>query len=324
MSLVSVSVVIPTFNRADYLPLAVESALGQTAVNVEVIIVDDGSTDDTAGVVAGMAPRWGERVHYVWQMNAERSVARNHGLRLANGEFVSFLDSDDVWLPHHATTCLAALVNQPEAVASYGEYGLIDAYGGVIRDMVPRPPTSGRRFLRDLCLKRLILHPSRIVLRRAAVTTPELFDEQIPGAEDWLCWIKLARLGSFLPTGERTVWMRVHPKGTFGEPHKFGRSLMAAARKVVDLGLPGELGIPAGRIMSINRIHCAYAHYLSGEWPEAMRLLGQSVRGYPPALLESDFWKVTARLCLGRRLSKRIRTARQRGRHSAAETVPES
>jgi glycosyl transferase family 2 len=307
-----ISVVIPTYNRADYLPDAVESALGQKEVDVEVIVVDDGSTDSTAAVVEQNRTVWGDRVRYVWQKNSERSVARNHGLQHARGDYVAFLDSDDMWRQEHAATCITALETNSEAIAAYSEYGLIAADGGVIRDVVRRPRAEGKTFQANLCLKRLILHPTEVVLRRSMLGEGEMFDPEIPGAEDWLLWVKLAKNVRFLRTGNATVWMRIHPKGTFGDPQKFTRSLMLTAEKVIATGLPEELGIKSERILTINRTHCAYAYYLSGNQSEAWQWLRLAVKKYPWALKETDFWKVFGRLCVGPKLSKRIRAMRQR------------
>jgi glycosyltransferase involved in cell wall biosynthesis len=312
------SVVIPTYNRADYLPLAVDSALGQSGVQIEVVIVDDGSTDGTESVVGRQAALWGSRVRYVRQENAERSVARNNGLIYAHGDYVAFLDSDDLWQRDHARTCLEALWEDPVAVAAYGEYGLISADGRVIRDRVPRPAATGDSFRRDLCLKRLILHPTEVIVRRSALSSDSPFDPEIPGAEDWLFWLDLLRRGPFRSTGQRTAWMRVHPKGTFGDPDKFCRSISRAAEKVICTGMPAELGISAGRILAINRTHCAYAHYLAGHWPQAWRFLFQALRHYPKVLLERDLWQVLVRLCMGRTLSRGIREVRHRGSSTTA------
>ena len=317
-----ISVIVPTFNRADFLPEAVESALSQTEVEVEVIVVDDGSTDHTAAVIEQKRTHWGNRVRYIWQKNSERSVARNHGLEYARGEYVTFLDSDDVWRPEHALTCVTALEADRDSIAAYSEYGLISADGGVIRERVPRPESGGKNFQKNLCLKRLILHPTEIVIRRSALGNGEVFDPEIPGAEDWLLWVKLAKKASFLSTGKSTVWMRLHPKGTFGEPQKFARSLMLAAEKVIATGLPEDLGISSKRILAINRIHCAYAYYLSADQSEAWRWLISAIKKYPAAALtELNTWQVFGRLCVGPKLSKRIRDRRQRPR-KAAHPIP--
>src|SRR5918996_212462 len=90
-----VSVVIPTYNYGRYLPEAVESVLHQTFPDLEVIVVDDGSTDDTRELIG----RFGDKVCYIYQRNQGLPAARNTGIRAARGEYVGFLDSDDLWLP---------------------------------------------------------------------------------------------------------------------------------------------------------------------------------------------------------------------------------
>jgi glycosyltransferase involved in cell wall biosynthesis len=100
-----ISVVIPVFNGARFLAGAIDSALGQDGVSVEVIVVDDGSTDATARVAAG----YGERITYLRQPNRGPSAARNLGIARARGDFLAFLDSDDVWPPHNLFTLLAAM-----------------------------------------------------------------------------------------------------------------------------------------------------------------------------------------------------------------------
>lgn len=319
MSSPVLSVIVPTYNRACYLPCAVESALAQSSVDLEVIIIDDGSTDGTDSVVEKHRRDWGQRVRYVWQNNSERSVARNHGLRLARGEYVAFLDSDDIWRPEHANTCIRALQNDPSAVAAYGEYGVINAEGYIVRAQVKRPATEGLQFQRTLCLKRLILHPTEVIIRRSAVPAKETFDPDIPGAEDWVLWVTLAEEGRFLRLGKPTVWMRLHPGGTFGDPGKLCRSLRKAAEKVMATGLPRKCGISANRVRAINLVHCAYAYYLSQNWPQAVKYMVEAIRTYTPILIHEDFLKVGGRLCLGRRLSSRIRKARHR---SSSSSVP--
>ncbi|HEX2659058.1 MAG TPA: glycosyltransferase [Polyangia bacterium] len=109
-----VSVVIPTHNRAYCLAEAIDSVLSQSYENVEVIVVDDGSTDETPGL---MASRYGSdaRVHYIQQPKSDANVARNHGLRLARGEMVALLDSDDAFLPWKLELEVACLEAIPEA-----------------------------------------------------------------------------------------------------------------------------------------------------------------------------------------------------------------
>lgn len=117
-----VSVIIPTHNRAQIIGRAIESALGQTYPRLEVVVADDGSSDDTKSVVEG----YGSRVVYIRQANAGVSAARNFGLRHARGEFVAFLDSDDAWRPWKVETQIAALARLPQAGVVWTDMAAVD------------------------------------------------------------------------------------------------------------------------------------------------------------------------------------------------------
>ncbi|HUS09852.1 MAG TPA: glycosyltransferase family A protein [Pyrinomonadaceae bacterium] len=318
MALSLTSVVIPTYNRAAYLPLTVESALNQEGAEVEVIVVDDGSTDETAAIIEQKKNTWGQRFRYVWQENAERSVARNHGLRLARGEFVAFLDSDDLFRPHHVSMCVKALADDAELAAAFGDHGLIDASGNVISQHVRRPAFADDRFKREICLKQLIIFPGEVLIRRAALEdifgTTEVFDPDAVMLEEWLLWVTLLCKFNFRRVGHPTVWRRLHPNSTWGDPETFERQSARVTEKVIGTGLPASLGIPSRRVRAINRTHCAYGYYLSGQWSLALHQLGEALREYPSVVRERHFWSVAARLGVGKRLSRRIRQARHLGR----------
>jgi glycosyltransferase involved in cell wall biosynthesis len=113
-SLPRFSVIIPTYNRASLVAGAVESVLAQTYTDLEIIVMDDGSTDSTAEVVRHFESEHRGRIRYYWQENQGKSVALNHALGLARGEFIAFLDSDDRWLP-------AKLEWQLRALQEFGE-----------------------------------------------------------------------------------------------------------------------------------------------------------------------------------------------------------
>jgi glycosyltransferase involved in cell wall biosynthesis len=110
----TVSIIVPTYNRAKYLPEALESIRAQTCTDWELIVVDDGSQDDTAAVMERLTPTMSRPVRYVRRENGGPAAARNTGLDLATGKYVAFLDSDDCWLPHHLKDCVEALEGAPE------------------------------------------------------------------------------------------------------------------------------------------------------------------------------------------------------------------
>jgi len=105
-----ISCIVPVFNGDRYIREALDSILRQTYAPLEVVVADDGSTDDTASVVA----TYGERVRYVWQANAGPGAARNLGLQSVRGDFVAFLDADDVWHPDKLTRQMARFEARPE------------------------------------------------------------------------------------------------------------------------------------------------------------------------------------------------------------------
>ena len=123
-----VSVVIPSYNRAYIVGHAIESVLRQTYPNVEVVVIDDGSTDDTARVVQA----FDERVRYIYQPNAGIAVARNSGITAARGEFIAFLDSDDVWLPWKLEAQMAVLRQRPEVGMVWTDMTAVDESGDVV------------------------------------------------------------------------------------------------------------------------------------------------------------------------------------------------
>src|SRR4051812_15354057 len=128
-SVESVSVVIPTYNRAELLKVTIQSILGQTVRPLEIIIVDDGSTDDTANVCASFGPV----VRYMGQRNGGVSAARNAGIRAAQGDWIAFCDSDDLWVYNKLELQLAA-IEATSAGWSVTGFALIDPEGRSIAD----------------------------------------------------------------------------------------------------------------------------------------------------------------------------------------------
>lgn len=122
------SVVIPTYNRGHIVGAAIESVLAQTYPQIEIVIADDGSSDDTRAVAEG----YGSRVAYLRQRNAGVSAARNFGMRHARGEFIAFLDSDDAWQPWKIEAQIAALRRHPEAGVVWTDMAAVDDTGRVI------------------------------------------------------------------------------------------------------------------------------------------------------------------------------------------------
>lgn len=180
-----VSVVIPTFNRADNVERAVKSVLAQTEPDVEIIVVDDGSTDDTPSRFAN--PPQG--VRYVRKSNGGTSSARNAGLRRARGEWIALLDSDDEWSPDKLQVQLEAM--GAEYVAAASRHVHINADGS--RETKPEVlPGRDNHLFRDL-YENLSLKTSSLIFRRHLLDKIGLFNERFPVSNDWDFFLRLAR-----------------------------------------------------------------------------------------------------------------------------------
>ncbi|HJS35438.1 MAG TPA: glycosyltransferase [Pseudoxanthomonas sp.] len=187
---IEVSVIIPTYNRRDLLPRAIDSVLAQTHRVDEIIVVDDGSTDGTADMLQA---RYGERVKHVWQSNAGVSAARNHGLRLARGRYLALLDSDDEWLPEKTALQVAFLESRPDfgmVVCDVeridGDYRHIDVFHR--RDVIREDGWALRWLLHNPALV-----PASVMLRRQVVDQLGGFDETLRTAEDLEFHLRVAR-----------------------------------------------------------------------------------------------------------------------------------
>jgi glycosyltransferase involved in cell wall biosynthesis len=160
-----VSVVIPSYNRAYCIATTVDSALAQTHHNLEILIVDDGSSDGTRELIEARY-RAEPRVRYIYQANAGVSAARNHGLRLARGQFIALLDSDDLWLPWKVEAQLRCLEAFPSAGMIWTDMDAIGPDGQVqYRRYLTRMYTSYRRFTREQLFRES---------RRLSAIAPEL------------------------------------------------------------------------------------------------------------------------------------------------------
>ncbi|MBK7965253.1 MAG: glycosyltransferase family 2 protein [Bacteroidetes bacterium] len=179
------SIIIPTYNRVEFILLAVKSALEQRYSNFEVIIVDDGSTDTTPEVVSTITD---PRIRYLRIENSERGAARNAGVRIAEGDYVTFLDSDDLLYPHYLSTAAKNLNDQENIVFFHLGYE-VRSFGKESIGFVHKYDGSDIYFL----LKGNPLSCLGVFVRRQeALLFPFNEDRNLSGSEDWELWIRLA------------------------------------------------------------------------------------------------------------------------------------
>ena len=200
-----VSVVIPTYNHARYLGEAIHSALNQTYQDREIIVVDDGSTDNTPALVAS----FGAAVLYVRQENRGLAAARNAGILAARGEIVGFLDADDLWLPEYLATMLPALRNDTTVGAVYCGWQYIDSAGTALPRTNIRVLPRGEMYEAMTFMDFLI--PSGVLVRRECFERLGLFDETLlTGCEDSDMWIRLLATYAMVGVAQALVKYRTH------------------------------------------------------------------------------------------------------------------
>jgi GT2 family glycosyltransferase len=270
-----VSVVIPAYNAQQYVRAAVESALAQTYRPVEVIAIDDGSTDDTAPILA----QYGDRIRRIHQANAGLSAARNAGIRAAAGEWVAFLDADDLWDARKLEVQMAAA--EPGVDLLHSDCRLVDADGNVRRANLRHEGHVGSPGLADMLVRNHVLVLTAVV-RKEVLEAAGGFDERNRlGAEDWQLWLRLAAQGRrFRYVNQVLASYRVHGGNMSRDVARLTRGRLYALRET--RRACGEAFGPAERracrrTSAQVRFDAGWYLYNRGEYAEAARWFWSAV-----------------------------------------------
>jgi len=215
-----ISVIIPTHNRAQLLPRAVSSVLGQTHGNLELIIVDDGSTDNTSEIVKRFKD---PRILYLChKVSRGAPAARNTGIQRAKGEYIAFLDDDDEWLPHKLERQLDALFQlHRKAGVAYCKY----------KKLYPNAKAriGGERFGQRRLLHHNFITTSSLLVRRECLDA-DRFDESLPRGQDWELCLRLSQRYEFVFVDEVLVLAGATPGSIGTNKH----SLLRAYQMILD------------------------------------------------------------------------------------------
>jgi glycosyltransferase involved in cell wall biosynthesis len=258
--LTTISVVIPTFNSAGLVTDAIDSALAQSRPPTEVIVVDDGSTDDTAKRLACYGPR----IRYIHQPNGGVSAARNRGVAEAAAEYVAFLDADDVWHPRKLERQVAALAAQPGCVL----------LGTHTYDWPGTHPEATSGEVQPVFWERLAVRnelvTSSLLARRDTLSAVGPFDTRLQGPEDHDLWIRLAEVGPVGILAAPLTGYRDVPDSLSKHARRMEEGMWRIVRKLADRG--AWSGRPLLRALARSVVHhrCAYMYASAGEYPRAV------------------------------------------------------
>lgn len=199
-----VSIIVPVYNGKKTILDTIESVKKQTVGDWELIAIDDGSQDNTVDIISGIKD---PRIKVFSYPNAGQAASRNRGIKRASGEYISFLDADDLWTADKLELQLKALENNPEAAVAYSWSNCIDEYGKFYRRGI-HIALNGDVYA-NLLLIYFLENGSNALIRRQALDEVGGFDESLPPAEDWDFWLRVAARYPFVAVPVPQILYRV-------------------------------------------------------------------------------------------------------------------
>lgn len=256
MSQPKVSVIIPTYRHRDFIGRTVESVFAQTMPDFEIIVVNDGSPDDTAAVLGPLIE--GKRVCYVEQKNQGQSRARNRGLQLGRGEYIAFLDDDDVWPKDKLEWQCGFLDQNPGVALIGGVLETMDEYGRA-GERGPFYPTIT---FESLFLANPFISPGQVLIRGEVLHQVGGMNPEIWGADDWDLWFRIAKAGKMAMENRLALHYRLHPNNASRQTAR----LLRACCETIDghlESLPRELR-KSLRYPAYRNIYAGLGTWLAG------------------------------------------------------------
>lgn len=285
----AVTAIIPCYNHGRYLAEAVESVLAQTYPDVEIVVVNDGSTDDTAAVAAS----FGERILYMEHANRGLCASRNRAIEETDGQYVAFLDADDRWHPEK-------LARQVPLLEADEEVGLVHTDGWTLTGEAVGPPIAGGadqaalggQLFERLLLGNPILAPS-VVVRRRCLEGVGLFDEALGGCGDWDLWIRVCRRWKVAYVSEPLVYYRRHSDASgMSDDHAYmlADALRVLEKTFADPALPGPARSLEGRAYAELYFVFGKTALSEGRRVEARASFAKAFRAWPRNLRPARYW----------------------------------
>ncbi len=280
-SVPGVSVVIPAYNYERFLKQAIDSALNQDYPLLEIVVVDDGSTDKTAELVATLSETT-NKIRYIYQKNAGLPAARNTGIREAKFDYVGFLDADDEWLPNMLSRAMESFAQLPK------EFGIvacrsnhIDAQGAPLLLKKLTPDLPQEITCRDILLKTRF-SPSSVVARRSALIECGYFDVNLRSSEDRDMWIRIASRHRVMLNPDRLMLIRLHPVSMSTHADRMKLNARKVFQKAYRNGLVSKLDFVFWlRVLSFAYFQTAWMYQGEGRRFKALREMALSILTWP-------------------------------------------
>lgn len=288
-----VSVVVPCYNQAQFLAPALQSILAQSFSDWEVLLVDDGSTDQTRSVAAEFTD---PRIRYLHQENRGLAAARNSGIRAARSEIIALLDSDDVWEPEFLGRMHACLDSNPAAVAAYCGHRYIDSSGETVGTPSPKI-VPAECFHLALIGEGNWIVPSAVIFRKSPAEMVGLFDESLKALEDTDLWIRLSAQNSFIGLNETLVKYRLHETNMSKDPERMVSACSQVTCKVFGPFSAGDEAATDAKKRAYGRLYRfgALAYAAHGDMIHAADFYCRLYDLSRPMALGMELWRALAR-----------------------------
>lgn len=308
-----VAVIIPSYNRAARIVATVESVLQQGDALGRVVVVDDGSTDDTAARLEPLS----HRITYLRKDNGERGAARNAGARLVDDPFLCFLDSDDRILPGHLQAAVDAFLAHPAAAAAYSDVLMEDDDGNVVaqRRGARVPGFRGGEPVTSIIAEydNRLLAQGATCYRRSAFEAIGGFREErvLAGSEDLELNVRLMSRARYVPTGSLTFGYRMHPGNTFGSLAQSTRCIRASVDFIVANPELQRFRPLFPRMRAFAELQLAAVHRNAGDFTGCRERLVDAATHTLEVTLTRRFVSMAARCALGSSGNATLRRLKQ-------------
>ncbi len=301
-----VSIIIPTYNREEYLPTAIDSILNQTYNNYEIIVIDDGSTDSTKEIITDYCSKYPGKIISLFQQNSGPTIARNKGIKTATGHLIAFLDSDDLYEPTKLEDQVAIFKESPGLAFVYTGYNTIDANGSITRSIYPDPIFQGYIY-KKLWLCSNEISGGTIMVSKTNLEKVGLFSEALQGAENLDLRLKLAKLGDVRYSDKLLYNYRRHESNLTSQTALMSENRLAVIQS--HLGKHGKNNHKLWlKVMSGFYFDNSTILFGKGEFREARKLLTKAIKLHP---LSAQTWVLYFRCFLGAKINHIITTGKK-------------
>ena len=276
-----VSVIIPTYNRGRYISSTVDSVLRQTFDDLEVVVVDDGSTDDTRDKLK----KYNSRIKVIHQKNSERALSRNTGVANSTGKYIAFLDSDDLWLEDKLEKQVEILDESPDTVLVFGQSQRINAEDEQIKTAKRQIKGESGNVFEKLLLRNFIVSATPLLRREGFETTAGFQTQYIP-YEDWGFWLRFSLLGKFHFIPEPLAKYRIHPEQSvkLAGAEKIEEVTLALLNDSFKLkAIPEEI---KNKSLGLANLRFCYWYLLANQPEKAKEKINKALNFYPRFLLD--------------------------------------